>query len=142
MFGDQYLGMYLMVAAVIVPGAVLSLALYVQQRRDAAAPAVNLLETSSRFMMAATCLRTVVTLSPARRAIASSRSPSAISSKTACCAGVSRPAEAAAARSGRNGVARSHNISKYSRSAAMITGARITSAPAVPAGVIGSIAVA
>jgi hypothetical protein len=36
MFGDQYLGMYLTVAAVIVPGAVLSLALYVQQRRDAA----------------------------------------------------------------------------------------------------------
>jgi putative copper export protein len=35
MFSHQYLGMYLTVAAVIVLGAVLSLALYVQQRRDA-----------------------------------------------------------------------------------------------------------
>ena len=35
MFSHQYLGMYLTVAAVIALGAVLSLALYVQQRRDA-----------------------------------------------------------------------------------------------------------
>ena len=35
MFSHQYLGMYLTVAAVITLGAVLSLALYVQQRRDA-----------------------------------------------------------------------------------------------------------
>jgi hypothetical protein len=35
MFSHQYLGMYLTVAAVIVLGVVLSLALYVQQRRDA-----------------------------------------------------------------------------------------------------------
>jgi len=44
-------------------------------------------------------------------------------------------------RWGASGVARSHSISKYSRNAAMITGARISSAPAVPAGVSGSIAV-
>ena len=108
--------------------------------RCAAAPAANLLETSSRFMIAVMCRRTVVMLSPARRAIASSCSPSAISSRTACCAGVSRPAGAGGSF-GPSGVARSHSISKYSRSAAMITGARITSAPAVPAGVSGSIAV-
>jgi Flp pilus assembly protein TadB len=35
MFSHRYLGMYLTVAAVIVLGVVLSLALYVQQRRDA-----------------------------------------------------------------------------------------------------------
>ena len=35
MFSHQYLGMYLTVAAVIALGVVLSLALYVQQRRDA-----------------------------------------------------------------------------------------------------------
>ncbi len=35
MFSHQYLGMYLTVAAVIALGAALSLALYVQQRRDA-----------------------------------------------------------------------------------------------------------
>jgi uncharacterized BrkB/YihY/UPF0761 family membrane protein len=35
MFSHHYLGVYLTVAAVIVLGAVLSLALYVQQRRDA-----------------------------------------------------------------------------------------------------------
>jgi len=35
MFSHQYLGMYLTVAAVIALGAILSLALYVQQRRDA-----------------------------------------------------------------------------------------------------------
>jgi putative copper export protein len=34
-FGHQYLGMYLTVAAVIVLGVVLSVALYIQQRRDA-----------------------------------------------------------------------------------------------------------
>jgi len=63
-----------------------------------------------------------------------------MSSSTDCCAGVSRLAGAGPGR-GRSGVARSHSISKYSRSAAMITGARITSAPPVPAGVSGSIAV-
>jgi hypothetical protein len=35
MFDHRYLGMYLIVAAVIVLAAVLSLGLYVQQRRDA-----------------------------------------------------------------------------------------------------------
>ncbi len=35
MFSHHYLGMYLTVAAVLVLGAILSLALYVQQRRDA-----------------------------------------------------------------------------------------------------------
>ena len=35
MFSHQYLGMYLTVAAVIAIGVVLSVALYVQQRRDA-----------------------------------------------------------------------------------------------------------
>ena len=79
-------------------------------------------------MMAVMCLRTVVMLSPERCAIAPSFSPWAIISRTACWAGVSRPADAAP-RSGLSGVARSHNISKYSRSAEMITGARITSAP-------------
>jgi Flp pilus assembly protein TadB len=35
MFSHHYLGVYLTVAALIVLGAVISLALYVQQRRDA-----------------------------------------------------------------------------------------------------------
>jgi len=50
MFSHQYLGVYLTVAAVIVLGAVLSLALYVQQRRDASQHRVR--DQRSRWTLA------------------------------------------------------------------------------------------
>jgi hypothetical protein len=80
-------------------------------------------------MMAVMWRRMVVVLIPNRWAMASSCSPWAINSSTACCAGVRR-SPATAERDALSGVARSHSSSKYSRSAAMMTGARTTKAPA------------